>query len=286
MKIGITLHATDETIDVAEIAREAESRGFYSLYIPEHTHIPTSRRTPAPSGTPELGREYYRTPDPYVMCGAAAAVTAKIRLGTGIALVAQHDPIALAKTIATVDWASGGRFVLGIGFGWNHEEMENHGIDVARRRERVRDVMLAMQELWSHEVAEYHGEFVSFEPSFQWPKPIQQPRVRSLLGGAPGPKMFAHVAEYCDGWIPIGGAGIRAALVDLRREWEARGRDWSTAHIVPFGVLPDEGKLEYYREIGCTEVVLRVATAARDEVMRDLDAFTRYAQQWNTTDGM
>ncbi len=282
MKIGITLHATDETMDVVELAREAGARGYYSLYIPEHTHIPTSRRTPAPSGTAELGREYYRTPDPYVICAAAAAVTSKILLGTGIALVAQHDPIALAKTIATVDWASGGRFVLGIGFGWNHEEMENHGMSVPRRRDHVREVMLAMRELWSLDVAEFHGEFVSFEPSFQWPKPIQQPRVRTLLGGAPGPKMFAHIVEYCDGWMPIGGAGMRAALGDLRAQWEGRGRDWASALIIPFGVLPDDGKLDYYASIGCTEVVLRVPTGPRDEVMPVLDEFTRFADKWNS----
>src|SRR5688572_30862700 len=266
MKIGVTLHCTDEAMDVVEFAREAEARGFHSLYIPEHTHIPTSRRTPAPSGTPELGREYYRTPDPYVMCGAAAAVTSKILLGTGIALVAQHHPISLAKTIATVDRASNGRFVLGIGFGWNHEEMENHGIEVARRRDVVREVMLAMGELWSKEVAEFHGEFVDFTPSFQWPKPVQQPRVRTLLGGAPGPKLFAHIAEYCDGWIPIGGAGLADALPELRRVVEEAGRDPSALHVVPFGTLPDEGKLARYAELGCTEVVLRLPAGTRDEV--------------------
>ena len=281
MKIGVTLHCTDESMDVVDFARECEARGFYSLYIPEHTHIPTSRRTPAPSGTPELGREYYRTPDPYVMCAAAAAATSKILLGTGIALVAQHHPISLAKTIATVDRASNGRFVLGIGFGWNHEEMENHGIDVARRRDVVREVMLAMTELWSNDVAEFHGEFVDFTPSYQWPKPVQQPRVRTLLGGAPGPKLFAHIAEYCDGWIPIGGAGLRAALGDLRAAYEARGRDFSGAHIVPFGVLPDAGKLDYYAAAGCTEVVLRVPSAPRDEVMPVLDDFVQFSTQWN-----
>jgi probable F420-dependent oxidoreductase len=268
-------------MDAVELAIEAEARGFHSLYVPEHTHIPAERRTPAPSGTPELGREYYRTPDPYVICGAAAAVTSKILLGTGIALVAQHDPISLAKTIATVDQLSHGRFVLGIGFGWNHEEMENHRIEVARRRDVVREVMLAMAELWTHDVAEFHGEFVDFTPSFQWPKPVQQPRVRTLLGGAPGPKLFAHIAEYCDGWIPIGGAGLRAALGDLRAALEARGRDFAAAHIVPFGVLPDAGKLEYYASNGCTEVVLRVPSAPRDEVMPVLDEFVTFADTWN-----
>jgi probable F420-dependent oxidoreductase len=176
MQIGVTIHATDLAIGPAELACEAEARGFHSLYVPEHTHIPVSRRTPAPTGDAELADEYKRSLDPYVALAAAAAVTRTIRLGTGVALVAQHDPIALAKQLASLDLLSCGRLVLGVGYGWNHEEMENHGIDVKRRRARVREVMLAMQALWANEVAEFHGEFVRFEPSWQWPKPLQQPR--------------------------------------------------------------------------------------------------------------
>ena len=239
MRIGVTIHSTDLAMSPVELAREAESRGFASLYVPEHTHIPTSRRTPPPTGDAELAEEYRRSLDPYVSLAAAASVTSTIRLGTGIALVAQHDPIALAKEIATLDLLSGGRFVLGIGYGWNREEMANHGIEFRRRRERVRETMLAMQELWSKEEASFEGEFVRFEASWMWPKPIQQPRPRVLIGGAPGPRLFAHVAEYADGWIPIGGAGIREAdgaeleaarfpSLLLRREWE-RAQDTQLA---------------------------------------------------------
>ncbi len=208
MKLGVTIHATDKAMPVVDVAREAEARGFHSLYIPEHTHIPTSRRTPAPTGTDELAEEYLRSPDPYICLAAAASVTKTILLGTGIGLPAQHDPITFAQEIATLDAISGGRFVFGIGYGWNHEEMENHGIDVKRRREHVRETMLAMQALWKDEVAEFHGEFVDFEPSWQWPKPIQQPRPRVLIGGGSGPKLFAQIAEFADGWMPIGGAGV------------------------------------------------------------------------------
>ena len=208
MKIGVTLFATDRSMSPVELAQQAEARGFYSLYLPEHTHIPTSRRTPPPTGDEVLAEEYKRSLDPYIALAAAASVTEKIRLGTGIALVGQHDAITFAKQLATLDLLSNGRLVLGIGFGWNHEEMENHGIDVKRRRALVRDKMLAMQALWSNEVAEYRGEFVCFEPSWQWPKPIQQPRPRVLIGGAAGPKLFDHIAEYGDGWLPIGGAGV------------------------------------------------------------------------------
>jgi probable F420-dependent oxidoreductase len=276
VKIGVTIHATDLCMSPVDLASEAEARGFHSLYIPEHTHIPTSRKTPPPTGEAELAEEYRRTLDPYVTLAAAAARTQTIRLGTGIGLVAQHDPITFAKEIATLDLVSAGRLVLGIGFGWNREEMENHGIDVKRRRQRVRETMLAMQALWSQEVAAYRGEFVRFEPSWSWPKPIQQPRPRVLIGGGAGPVLFAHIAEYADGWMPIGGAGIREALPDLRRALEAVGRDPDGLHIVPMGVFPDAKKLAFYGEVGVTEVVLRLPSAPRDEVMPVLDAYARF----------
>jgi probable F420-dependent oxidoreductase len=276
MQIGLALHTTDLSIAPAELAREAEARGFHSLYVPEHTHIPTSRRTPPPTGTDELSDEYRRSLDPWVALAAAAAVTSRIRLGTGIALVAQHDTLALAKQIATLDFLSGGRVVVGIGYGWNHEEMENHGIDVKRRRALVREKMLAMQQLWSKEVAEYHGEFVNFEPSWMWPKPVQQPRPRVLIGGGSGRVLFAHVAEYADGWMPIGGAGIREALPELRRQLEERGRDPGALHVVPLGILPDPAKLDYYASVGVTEAVLRLPSAPRDQVLPVLDDYVRF----------
>ena len=276
MKVGVTIFATDRSMSPVELAREAEARGFHSLYVPEHTHIPTSRRTPPPTGDAVLPEEYKRTLDPYVALAAAAAATSRIRLGTGIALVAQHDPIALAKALATLDLVSGGRLVVGVGFGWNREEMESHGVDYKRRREIVREKMLAIQALWTHEVAGFAGEHVRFEPSWQWPKPLQKPRPPVLIGGAPGPKLFAHAAEWADGWLPIGGAGLKAALPELRRAFEARGRDPATLQVVPMGVLPDAGKLEHYASIGVTEAVLRLPSAPRDVVMPVLDAYARF----------
>ena len=276
MKIGVTIHATDLCMNAVELAQEAESRGFDSFYIPEHTHIPTSRRTPPPTGERDLADEYKRSLDPYVTLGAACAVTKKILLGTGIALPAQHDPITLAKQIATLDQLSEGRLVLGIGYGWNHEEMENHGIDVRRRRKRVREAMLAMQQLWAEDRASFKGEFYSFEESWQWPKPLQKPRPPVLLGGAAGPILFSHIAEYGDGWIPIGGGGVKKALPELWRCMEERGRDPESLRIVPMGVLPDVKKLDYYRELGCTEVVLRLPGAPRDEVLPALDNYAEF----------
>jgi probable F420-dependent oxidoreductase len=275
VRLGITMFMTDQSIGPVDLARAVEERGFSSLYLPEHTHIPVSRRTPAPTGDEQLADEYRRTLDPFVALAAAAASTETIELGTGICVLAQHEPIVTAKTIATLDRLSAGRFVLGIGFGWNVEEMEDHGIDVRRRRELVREHLLAMRRLWADEVASFDGEFVRFEPSWSWPKPLQRPGPPVLIGGAAGPKLFSAVADYADGWIPIGGAGVRAALPDLHRAAEAAGRDPSALRIVPFGVLPDPGKLDYYASLGIDQVVLRIPTGPADAVLPVLDEHAR-----------
>ena len=276
MRLGVTIFATDLSMSPVELAREAEARGFHSLFVPEHTHIPVSRRTPPPTGEAELAEEYKRTLDPFVSLAAAASVTRRLRLGTGIALVAQHDPIVLAKTLATLDFLSAGRLVVGIGYGWNEDEMESHGVDPRRRRKIVREKMLAVQALWAKEVADFEGEFVRFAPSWQWPKPVQKPRPPILVGGAAGPILFAQIAEYADGWIPIGGAGLQRTLPELRRACEARGRDPAALQIVPMGVMPDAAKLEFYSSLGVTEAVLRLPSAPRDEVMPVLDDYARF----------
>ena len=275
LPVGITTFVTDQSIDPVRLAREVEVRGFHSLYIPEHTHIPTGRRTPLPIGDGTLPEEYKRTVDPFVALAAAAAVTSRIKLGIGVCLIAQREPIVTAKAVATLDRIANGRFVFGIGFGWNREEMESHGVDFRRRRARVREHVLAMQRLWSNERAGFDGEFVRFEESWSWPKPLQQPRPPILIGGAAGPKLFAHIAEYADGWIPIGGAGVREAMRDLRRAMEQAGRDPAALRVVPFGSAPDPGKLEYYASIGVTEVVLRVPCAAADVVLPLLDEYAK-----------
>jgi probable F420-dependent oxidoreductase len=275
MKFGITIHTTDYAMSPVALAPEVEARGFWSLYVPEHTHIPTSRRTPAPTGDAELHPMYLRTYDPYIALAAAASLTTTLRLGTGVALPAQHDAIALAKEVATLDFISGGRFVWGIGFGWNREEAENHGVEFSQRRDVVSETVRAAQALWANDVAEFHGDHVRFEPSWQWPKPVQQPRPPVLIGSAPGPKAFAAIAAYGDGWMPIGGGGARAALPDLRAAMEKAGRDPAGLAIVPLGIGADPAKIDYYASIGCTEVVFRVPTASRDEVMPVLDDMAR-----------
>jgi probable F420-dependent oxidoreductase len=271
MRFGVTMFATDRAMSIVELAQEAEARGFESLYLPEHTHIPVSRRTPPPTGDAELRDEYKRTLDPFVALASAAAVTDRIRLGTGIALPAQREPIVTAKAVATLDEMSGGRFVFGIGFGWNEDELENHGVAMRDRRAVVRERVLAMKAFWTDDVAGYQGEFTSIAPSWSWPKPAQKPHPPILIGGGAGPKLFAHIAEYADGWIPIGGAGLTKALPQLRDVVADAGRDPSAIEIVPFGSIPDEGKLDHFTAIGVTECVFRLPSASRERVLPILD---------------
>ena len=276
MHVGVTMFATDVSMGVTDLAVEAEARGYHSIYVPEHTHIPTSRRTPPPTGDDELPEEYRRTVDPLVALSAAAARTDRIRLGTGICLPAQREPIVTAKAIATLDQESGGRFVFGIGFGWNEDEVENHGVEFRRRRAVAREHVLAMRELWTNEAASFDGEFVSFTDSWSWPKPRQDPHPPILIGGGTGPKIFEHIAEYADGWIPIGGAGVGEALVELRRVVAEAGRDPDDLQVIPFGTVPDQAKLDHFESIGVTEVVLRLPSAPRDEVLPLLDKYTDF----------
>lgn len=273
MRFGVTLFATDRSIDLPDLARAAEERGFDSVWVPEHTHIPTSRRTPPPTGEAELPEEYKRSVDPLVALAAAAAVTSTIRVGTGVLLPAQRDPIVTAKAIATLANLSDGRFDCGIGFGWNHDEMEDHGVDYATRRARVREHLLAMRSLWNDEVASYDGRFVTLPPTWSWPKPAEH--VPVLVGGGAGPKLFSHIAEYGDGWIPIGGAGLAESIPRLREAVSDAGRDPDGLRIVPFGSHPTPQKLEHFASIGVTECVFRLPSAPADVVLPELDAQAR-----------
>ncbi|MFD4583137.1 LLM class F420-dependent oxidoreductase [Streptomyces sp. NPDC058434] len=275
MRISTTIFLTDETITPLRLARELEERGFAGLYLPEHTHIPVERTSPYPAGG-ELPPEYGRTLDPFVALGQAAAVTTTLGLGTGITLLAQHDPIALAKQIATLDHLSGGRFTLGIGFGWNREEAADHGVEWSTRRDLSRDRMHLMRALWAPEPTAYDGDFGSVRASYAYPKPASGPAPRTLVGGAAGPKLFSHIADYADGWLPIGGRGLTEALPVLRDTWEQAGRDPKSLQIVPYAVLPSAGKLAHYAELGCEEVVLQLPPAGEGEVLRVLDEYGKY----------
>lgn len=281
MRIGVTAFITDVSIGAVELATAAEERGFGSLWLPEHTHIPTSRMTPPPIGGGELPEPYKRSVDPLVALAAAAAQTRDLRLGTGILLPAQREPIVTAKAVASLDHLSGGRLSLGVGFGWNEDEMTNHGVAYTQRRAIAREHVLAMQALWADDEASFDGEHISFSPSWSWPKPVQRggqgkPAVPVLLGGAPGPKLFAHIAEYGDGWVPIGGAGLTEALPRFRQAVADAGRDPAAMEVVPFGSIPDEGKLEHFASLGVTECVFNLPSAPRDKVLPVLDDYARF----------
>ncbi|MEV6104079.1 TIGR03619 family F420-dependent LLM class oxidoreductase [Streptomyces sp. NPDC051940] len=284
MRIGVTIFLTDETIRPVPLAQELEQRGYASLYVPEHTHIPVSRDTPAPMGEP-LPREYGRTLDALTALAQAAAVTDTLRLGTGITLIAQHDPVVLAKQVASLDFLSGGRLTFGIGFGWNVEEAADHGVDWSSRRELGRDRMRLMRALWAPEPTAYDGPFGAVRASEAHPKPVQAPRElpegplygpRTLIGGAAGPKLFAHIAEYADGWLPIGGRGLTESLPVLRRVWEDAGRDPKDLLVVPYATRPTAGKLAHFADLGVEEVVVQLPSAGHGEVLRTLDAYAEF----------
>jgi len=275
MRVGVFYFPTDYGIDIRELACAVEERGFESLLLPEHTHIPTSRRTPFPGGG-ELPKCYSHTHDPFVALSFAAAVTKKILLGTGICLVPQRDPIVTAKCVASLDQLSKGRFVFGIGGGWNVDEMENHGARYETRFKLMRERILAMKALWTQPEAAYHGEMVNFDPVWSYPKPAQRPHPPILLGGS-SDYTVKRVVEFCDGWLPIARPGFNAkeAVARLRQTASAAGRDLSTLSIGVFGAPADKAILAEYREAGIQRAVLAVPDLTRDEILGVLDKHAR-----------
>lgn len=272
MKFGIALFVTDVSIDPGEVARLAEERGFESLFLPEHTHIPVSRETPYPGGG-ELPPEYKRTLDPGVALAWAGAATESIKLGYGISLVLQHDPIVLAKEVATLDHLTGGRVLFGVGAGWNVDEMRNHGVEPRGRFARMREHVEAMKAIWTEEEAGYHGEHVSFDPIWSWPKPLQRPHPPILMGGN-GPKVLERVVAYADEWFPnrIGGEEVlMARLAELRELAERAGRD--PIPVTLSGSTRDPDTLRRYEEAGIHRIVYWLPSAPREEVEPALDAY-------------
>jgi probable F420-dependent oxidoreductase len=272
MQFGAYYFPTDYGIDIAELARALEERGFESLFVCEHTHIPVSRRTPFPTGG-ELPKRYKHTHDPFVALSFAAAATRKLKVGTGIALIPQRDPIVTAKQVASLDQLSGGRFVFAMGGGWNVDEMENHGAKYETRFKLLRERVLAMKELWTKEEASFHGEFVNFDPVWMYPKPKQRPHPPLLLGGE-SEHTLKRVVEFCDGWFPRprGGWEPKSARQRLNAAAAAAGRDPKTLSITVFAAPPDAAKLAPYREAGIERVLFEVPDKSRDEIMAVLDA--------------
>jgi probable F420-dependent oxidoreductase len=270
MRHSVTMVATDQAICVRELAVAVEERGLDGLWLPDHTHIPVSRRSPYPFGG-ELPERYIRAIDPIVGLAMAAAVTDRIRLGTGILLVCQRDPLVTAKALATLDQQSGGRLVVGAGYGWNLEEMQDHGVVPSTRRASARERVLAMRRLWEEEVAGFSGEFVNFSPSWSWPKPQQQP-LPVLIGGGPKRWVFEHVAEFGNGWIPLGRRDLAEGLPLMRRAFQDAGRDPARAEVVAFiGNVHDRAKLDALARLGITEVVFELPPLGAGEVLPMLD---------------
>ena len=269
MKVGVTAMVTDVSIAPDELGREVEAHGLDGLYVPEHTHIPVSRDTPAPMGEP-LPRAYGRLYDPFVALTAAAGATEHIRLGTGVALPAERDPIATAKAVASLDHLSGGRFTLGIGFGWNVEELADHGVAFADRRAVTADRLATMRALWDDEPTGHDGAHARVAPSHAHPKPVQA-RLPVWLGAGLGPRTLAFLVEACDGWIPIGGSGLGEAIPRLRDALAEAGRDPDTFPVVPFGSVPDEGKLDHFASLGIDHVVVNMPDPSPDGARRFLE---------------
>ena len=276
MKFGVYMFPTDYAIDPVSLGRAVEGHGFESLFVPEHTHIPASRRSPFPGGG-ELPKEYSHTLDPFVALGAVAAVTERLMLGTGICLVIERDPITLAKEVASLDFISGGRVLFGIGGGWNREEMENHGTDPTRRWKVLRERIEAMQQIWTADAAEYHGEFVDFDPIWQWPKPVQKPHPPVIIGGD-GANTLQRVVRYGDGWMPIGRrADFKARIDELNRLSAEAGR--ADIPVTIFGAAPKPEVIDAYAEAGVERLLFHLPPAPRDEVLPLLEQRAELARR-------
>ena len=275
MHVGLAIFPTDQTISPVELARESEARGFESLWFTEHSHIPTSRITPwgGVAGAPPLPEFYARTHDPFVALGACAAVTTTIKLATGICLVAQRDPIVTAKAVASLDALSDGRFILGVGYGWNKEEMAHHGVEYGDRREILREHVLAMKELWTRDEASFDGEYVRFSSSWSWPKPARDGGPPIVLGGNAGPKTAVHIAEFCDGWMPLGGRHPLENWALVEHACAAVGRDPETMERGVFFAPPSEAQLTDLAAAGFARAVIGLPQGPRDEVLAALDTY-------------
>ncbi len=274
MELGVMMFPTDKAIQPVPLAVEAESRGFASIWFPEHSHIPSSRVTPwgGREGAPPLPEEYWRSHDQFVALAAVAGATKNIKLATGITLVAQRDPLWLSKEVASLDMISGGRFIFGIGYGWNKEEMRNHGLAYKDRRSVVRENILACKAIWADEEFSFSGEHVNYEASWSWPKPTQQPHPPILMGAAPGPKTMADIIEYCDGWMPIHGRyDVLAKLDEVKKAWVDGGRDLVDFKWGVFAIPPTEEAVASYAEAGADYAAFALPSNDADDILPRLD---------------
>jgi len=278
MQYGISMFPTDYSITPADLAIAMEARGFESFWAPEHSHIPVSRKSPWPGG-PELPKPYYDVMDPFVALATAAAVTKKLKLATGICLVIQRDPIQTAKEICTLDTLSGGRFLFGVGAGWNAEEMADHGTKFSERMDVMRERIDAIKLICSKSKPEYHGKHVNFEPFMTWPKSVQKPHPPVIVGGG-YPHGAKRAAEYGDGWMPITGRDdVVSCIPKFRQMLAERDRDPDTVEITVFGVMPDAEKIKPFRDAGVKRVVFGVPSEGAEAIIPRLDKMVEIMQQ-------
>jgi probable F420-dependent oxidoreductase len=275
MDFGVVMFSTAYAIAPDELARALEERGFESLWIPEHTHIPATRKSPWPGG-PNLPKEYWSSYDPFLALQAAGAATKRLKLGTGICLVIERDPITTAKEVATLDRLSNGRFLFGIGGGWNAEEMENHGTPFKARWKILRERVLAMKTIWTQKEPEFHGEFVNFDKIWADPKPVQQPHPPVIMGGD-GPTTFDRVVEFCDGWMPIMRPNQNPVekIPALRERLQKAGRDPKSVPVSIFFAPPKKESLDALRAAGVSRAIFGVPSEARDAVLPRLDGLAK-----------
>jgi probable F420-dependent oxidoreductase len=285
VKFGALMFPTADTIQPVPLGRALEARGFESLWLSEHSHIPVSRRSPfgGREDAPPLPSFYWHLYESLIALTAVAGATQTLRLATGIALLAQRDPLWTAKQVATLDTLSGGRCILGIGYGWNREELADHGVRFDERRAVLREKVLAMKALWTLDEAQFDGEHVRFEPSWAWPKPVQKPHPPIVLGAGPGPRTFAHIIEFCDGWMPnFGRYDLEAGLAGLRTAAENAGRDPDSIELSITTVGRDAAQIDALRAQGMKRIVFSLRPNSPDEVLRDLDVCAELISQFAT----
>ena len=283
MQFGASMFFTDYSMGPADLAMALEARGFESIWAPEHSHIPLSRRSPWGGGG-ELPKQYYDVMDPFVSLTVAATVTKRLRLGTGVCLVQQRDPIQTAKLVASLDQISGGRFLFGIGIGWNQDEMENHGVVFESRAKLAREKIEDMKAIWTQPKAEYHGEFVDFDPIMAWPKPVQKPYPPIIVGGA-FPQGARRAIRYGDGWIPLTGRAtsndIAECLPRFHQMAAEAGRDPATIPLSLFAVPEDADTLKRYRDLDISRVVVSLASDDAGKILPVLDRWAELIRQVN-----
>jgi len=281
MKIGAVMFFTTDSMQPAPLARALEERGFESLWVPEHTHIPSTRKTPYPAGGP-LIRPYYDIMDPFLALNTAATVTSTLKIGTGIALVAQRDPIITAKLVSTIDQLSNGRFLFGIGNGWNQDEIENHGTDFKSRHKLARERIEAMKAIWTEEEPEYHGEFVKFDKMKQWPKPKQKPHPPIIVGGS-FPYAARRAIRYGDGWIPradrLEKDGVGVTVEKFRAMAQEAGRDPATLPISLFRVPDAIDQLRYCQDIDIDRITFSLPAEKEDKLLPIIDRWAEVKHQ-------